>query len=408
MTLPEAMTGRALAEPVLTATVLAENPRLPLLVVGPSLGTTTGLWAPVAGLLRDRFEVLGFDLPGHGRSPAATTSYDVAGLAGAVVGLVGARQAVRGDPGATVLYAGDSLGGAVGIQRLLDAPSLVRAAAVVAGGARIGEPAGWTERAALVRAEGTRAVVDGSRQRWFAPGFVERCPEVAEPLLLALTAVDDESYALACEALAGFDVRARLDRIGVPVLAVSGAADGVTTPELGAELAAGLPHGRAAVLDGVAHLPPVEDPAAVAAVLGDFLLEHVTAAETYAAGMAVRRAVLGDEHVDGATASVDATTRDFQELITRYAWGTIWTRPGLDRRSRSMVTLTALVAHGHWQELAMHVRAALRNGLSREEVVEVLLQTAVYCSVPSANSAFRVAQQVFDELDVRTTDEEIP
>ncbi|MGI5128504.1 4-carboxymuconolactone decarboxylase [Pseudonocardia sp. CA-107938] len=114
-------------------------------------------------------------------------------------------------------------------------------------------------------------------------------------------------------------------------------------------------------------------------------------------GLAVRREVLGAEHVDAALAAADDVTTDFQELITRYAWGAIWTRPGLDRRMRSAVTLTALVAHGHWAELELHLRAALRNGLTREEIVEVLLQSAIYCGVPAANSAFRVARAVLAE-----------
>ena len=120
----------------------------------------------------------------------------------------------------------------------------------------------------------------------------------------------------------------------------------------------------------------------------------------YDDGMVVRREVLGDEHVDRATANATELTREFQELITEYAWGTIWTRPGLDRRSRSLITLTALVARGHHDELAMHLRAALRNGLTVDEIKETLLQTAIYCGVPDANTAFRIAQQVLEgELD---------
>ena len=119
----------------------------------------------------------------------------------------------------------------------------------------------------------------------------------------------------------------------------------------------------------------------------------------YEDGMRVRREVLGDAHVDRATESATEVTRDFQELITRYAWGGVWTREGLDRRSRSMVTLTALVAGRHFDELEFHLRAALRNGLTREEIVEVLIQTAVYCGVPAANSAFAVAKRVLAEPD---------
>ena len=117
----------------------------------------------------------------------------------------------------------------------------------------------------------------------------------------------------------------------------------------------------------------------------------------YDDGMEVRREVLGAEHVDRASATTSEFTREFQQLITEYAWGTVWTRPGLDRRSRSMITLTALVALGHDEELALHLRAARTNGLSVEEIKEVLLQTAIYCGVPAANTAFRIAQGVLEE-----------
>ena len=119
--------------------------------------------------------------------------------------------------------------------------------------------------------------------------------------------------------------------------------------------------------------------------------------ERYERGMGVRREVLGDAHVDAAIAGASALTADFQELITRYAWGDVWARPGLDRRTRSCITLTALVAGGHVHELALHLRAARRNGLTWEEIKEVLLQAAIYCGVPAANSAFAVAQRVQEE-----------
>jgi 4-carboxymuconolactone decarboxylase len=125
----------------------------------------------------------------------------------------------------------------------------------------------------------------------------------------------------------------------------------------------------------------------------------------YDEGMEVRREVLGTEHVDRATAGASDLTREFQELITEYAWGSIWTRPGLDRRQRSLITLTALVARGHHEELAMHLRAALRNGLTKDEIKETLLQTAIYCGVPDANTAFRVAQGVFETEQSEATDE---
>ena len=115
--------------------------------------------------------------------------------------------------------------------------------------------------------------------------------------------------------------------------------------------------------------------------------------------MAVRREVLGDAHVDRAVAATTDFTADFQRLITEYAWGTIWTRPGLDRRSRSLITLTALVARGHHEELTMHLRAARRNGLTNDEIKELLMQTAIYCGVPDANTAFRIAAEVLPDFD---------
>ena len=115
--------------------------------------------------------------------------------------------------------------------------------------------------------------------------------------------------------------------------------------------------------------------------------------------MRVRREVLGDEHVDRAVAGTTEFTADFQDLITRYAWGEVWARPGLDRKTRSAITLTALTALNHHEELAMHVRAALRNGMTANEIKEVLLQSAIYCGVPAANRAFAIAQQVLGESE---------
>lgn len=123
--------------------------------------------------------------------------------------------------------------------------------------------------------------------------------------------------------------------------------------------------------------------------------EGLTDEERYDQGMVVRREVLSDAHVDRAIANTSGLTADFQDFITRVAWGDVWSRPGLDRRSRSVAVLTALIALGHHEELAMHLRAALRNGLTVDEITEVILQAGVYCGVPAANTAFRIATEVF-------------
>ncbi|WP_443588046.1 bifunctional 3-oxoadipate enol-lactonase/4-carboxymuconolactone decarboxylase PcaDC [Agilicoccus flavus] len=399
----------------------------PLLLVGPSLGTSVEtLWAPTAALLDGRVEVIGWDLPGHGDSPAPDGPFTVADLAAGVADVL---RKLRDDRPAdvTVAYAGVSVGGATGLEVGVNHPGAADGIVVVCSGAALGTPDGWRERAAAVRADGTASMVEGSRGRWFAPGWADAHPELATALLDSLVDADDEGYAATCEALASYDVRADLGRITDPLLTINGEADQVAPPELGRAVADGVAAGRAIALPGVAHLAPSEDPAATA----DALLRFVTAlpqgwhgqaaeptpadgsepdtrAQIHEAGMAVRREVLGDAHVDRANAKIDDFTAEFQDLITRYAWGTIWTRPGLDRVTRSAITLTALIGGGHHDELAMHVRAAMRNGMTRDQLREVLLQSAIYCSVPSANSAFRIAQETLAQLDAETPEPNQP
>lgn len=392
--------------PKITGVQLSNPSAGPLLLLGNSIGTSgTALWSASAAFLGERFHVVAWDLPGHGRNTdPVSDGFSMAELAAGVMAFADRVLSDRGEPGGRLYYAGDSLGGVVGLQALLDAPDRILAAVLLCTGAKIGDAAGWWERAARVRASGTTVLVNQSVERWFAPGFLEREPQVASQLLDSLRAADAEAYALACEALADFDVRTRLREIAVPVLAVAGAEDFATPADLLAEIAHGVQRGTLQVLDGVAHLAPAEVPQEVAKLIMKHFDAEDLGRDRYAAGMRVRRAVLGDDHVDRATAATTDFTRDFQQLITEYAWGTIWTRPGLDRRSRSMITLTALVARGHHEELAMHVRAARRNGLSVDEIKEVLLQTAIYCGVPDANTAFRIAQAAL--ADQETTAEE--
>lgn len=393
-----------MSTPHLAGVELAGSPDLPLLVCGPSLGTSaTALWSPVAALLGDDFHVVAWDLPGHGVNRSVPTEDPtMADLAAGVLAFVDGVLAERGEEGGSFVHAGDSVGGAVGLQLLLDAPERVRAAAVVCSGARLGDEAMWRERADLVRHSGTPVMVEGSARRWFRPGFIEEQPELASGLLHALQDADRFGYASVCGALATFDLRDRLGEITAPVVAVAGAYD-VAAPVAGmAEVAHGVSDGRLLVLDRVAHQAPVEAPAETAAAIREvagLAGAPATVAQRVEAGMKVRREVLGDAHVDRATASATDLTREFQELITDYAWGGIWTRPGLDRRSRSMITLTALIARAHHEELAMHLRAARTNGLTDDEIKELILQTAIYCGVPDANTAFRIAQTTLADLE---------
>lgn len=374
-------------------------PGAPVLVLGGSLGSTAAMWDPQVPVLSRSLRVVRYDHRGHGGSRPAAPPTSLADLGADVVALLdhlGVRRAALG---------GVSLGGMVAMWVARHHPERVESLALVCTSARLGPPEAWRERAATVRSQGMAAIADGVLARWFTPGWAERHSDVVARLREDFLAVDPDGYAGCCEAIGAMDLLDDLARVTVPTLVVAGADDPATPPVHAEAIAARVPGARLVVVPDAAHLGSVEQPAAVTALLA----AHVSGAlggaaaadvdDAYAAGLAVRRQVLGDAHVDSALAGRTPLTTDFQDFITRFAWGGIWTRPGLDRRMRSAVTLGVLVALGHDHELGMHVRAALRNGLTREEVAEVLLQTTVYCGAPAANRAFAVLRQVLESGD---------
>ncbi|WP_105970053.1 bifunctional 3-oxoadipate enol-lactonase/4-carboxymuconolactone decarboxylase PcaDC [Streptomyces geranii] len=412
----------------------------PVLILGPSLGTTWHMWDRQIPELVKQWRVFRFDLPGHGGAPAHPSG-SVGDLAARLLATLDAVGVQRFG------YAGCALGGAIGAELALRHPERLASLALIAASPRFGTADEFRQRGVIVRTNGLDPIARTSPERWFTGGFAAAQPAITEWAVQMVRTTDPGCYIAACESLASFDVRGELARVGVPTLVLVGSDDQVTGPAEARTLVAGIPDARLAVVPGASHLVPVEQPAAVT----DLLVRHFSTAwqpaydtgtgvmaipavpvkpvltaapqltpiaeiappvpqpdaqgrpDLYDAGMKVRREVLGDAHVDRALTQADEFSGDFQEFITRYAWGEIWNRPGLDRRSRSCVTLTALVAGGHLDELAFHTRAALRNGLTPVEIKEVLLQAAVYCGVPAANSAFKVAQQVIRE---ETTPEE--
>ncbi|MFB8180224.1 3-oxoadipate enol-lactonase [Streptomyces sp. NPDC055966] len=354
----------------------------PALLLGPSLGTSYALWDAVAPELSLTHRVVRWDLPGHGGSAADLIGpgASVGDLAVLVLDLADALGVDR------FAYAGVSLGGAVGLHLALHHPDRLTSLAVLCSSAHFGGAAAWSERAERVRREGLEWLVESADARWFTPGFT------VPRLVRDHREADPRAYAACCDALAAFDLRDRLGEITVPTLLVAGREDPATPPAHLREIADAVPGAALVELPGASHLAPAQCPRAVSTALRSQLDGPP------ASGMAVRRQVLGDAHVDRAQGRQTPFTARFQDFISRYAWGEIWTDPTLSRRERSMITLTALVAHGHYDELAMHVRAARRGGLTPEEIGAVLLQTAVYCGVPAANSAFATAQRVLDEL----------
>jgi 3-oxoadipate enol-lactonase / 4-carboxymuconolactone decarboxylase len=334
----------------------------PVVMFANSLGTTLEMWDQQLPALTDRYRVLRFDHRGH------RTVHDLAKDALALLDRLEIRR---------VAYCGVSLGGAVGMTLARRAPERIERLILCATALEFGPPEQWFERAGIVLAQGMGAIAPAGMERWFSPAADADLVARFDAMLRAQPV---EAYAACCEALADYDLSGA--GFSVPTLTIAGSEDPVTPP---AKLAA-IPADRHVVIGGARHMVNAEQAEAFNAVLVPFLDEG--------AGMRVRREVLGDEHVDRATVSGDP---DFQAFITRYAWGEIWTRPGLDRRMRSAITITALVAHGHEKELAMHIRAALRNGLTPDEIKEILLHSAIYCGVPAANAAFAVARNVLGD-----------
>jgi len=243
-----------------------------------------------------------------------------------------------------------------------------------------------------VRAEGTGALLPALLGRWFTAGFLERRPDAGADVEATLAACDPEGYAGCCEAIATMDQRTQLAAITAPTLVVAGSADPVTPPATALSLHEAIAGSALTVLPAAAHLANIEQADRFNAAVLDHLLDPVVER-----GRRTRREVLGDAHVDRSAATATPFSAPFVDLITRYAWGDIWTRPGLDRKTRSCITLAMLVTLGRHEELALHVRAARRNGLSPDAIGEVLLQTAIYAGVPAANSAFAVAERVLSE-----------
>ncbi|OAH12564.1 bifunctional 3-oxoadipate enol-lactonase/4-carboxymuconolactone decarboxylase PcaDC [Streptomyces jeddahensis] len=355
----------------------------PPLILGPSLGTSTALWDDVAPELAVTHRVIRWDLPGHGGSPADLIGpgATVGDLADLVLSLAESLGIDR------FAYAGVSLGGAVGLHLAVHHPERVASLAVICSSSHFNGRAPWEERAALVRREGLETLAENAPTRWFTPGFT--VPALVED---HRTAAPD-AYAACCDALAAYDIRDELSSISAPTLLIAGREDPATPPAHLREIADAVTGSTLVELPGASHLAPAERPEAVLTAL------RAHFAGDAERGVRVRREVLGDAHVDRAQSRTTGFTARFQDFISRYAWGEIWTDPTLTRRERSLITMTALVAHGHYDELAMHVRAARRNGLTPEEIGAVLLQTAVYCGVPAANSAFAVAQRVLAEED---------
>ena len=366
----------------------------PLLLLN-SLGTDHAMWDAVMPLLMRDFRVLRMDTRGHGASDAPKGDYTLSMLAQDALAVLDAAGVARAH------VCGLSMGGMTALALAIEHPERVEKIIGANTSAQM-SPDLMRERAALVRQKGMQAVIDAVLGRFFTQGFRDRKPPLLGSTRATVLATDPEGYAACCMAIAGMKIKDKLARVKAPLLVINGAQDVSTPPaEHGERIATAVAGARSVMLDA-AHLSAVEQPEAFAGAVLAFLSgargdeDLSTARDTlFEAGLVMRRAVLGDEWVDKSLASRNALTGEFQNFITRVAWGEIWTRPGLDQRTRRLLVLAITASLSRWEEFCLHLRAGVEQGsLTLEDVKEALMQIAIYAGVPAANTGMHHAQTI--------------
>jgi 3-oxoadipate enol-lactonase/4-carboxymuconolactone decarboxylase len=356
----------------------------PVVVLSHSLGCDHGMWDAQATDLQAYFRVLRYDTRGHGASTAPAGDYTIPDLGQDVLALADALDIRR------FAFCGLSLGGMIGQWLAAHAPDRLTHLVLANTTARLSDPSAMEARRRTVIDSGMSAVADTVMARFFSPPVLASNAPLVASTRRTLLATVAAGYAGCCAAIRDMDHRALVRTLAVPTLVVSGDHD-VAMPwdDHGGYLASAIPSARAVRLPA-AHLSNLERPRSFTSALFDFL--RPAAADRREAGLRVRRAILGDDYVDRAIANTSEFTREFQQLVTELPWGTIWTRPGLDARTRRLLVLTTTAALGRWEEFRLHVRTGLTHELEPSDIKEVLLQLAVYAGIPAANAAFHIAE----------------
>ncbi len=357
----------------------------PCVVLLSSLGATFEMWEPQVPRLAGFCRVLRLDHRGHGGSPAPAGPYTIGDLGRDVVGALDSLGVER------AAFCGISLGGMVAMWVAAHHPERTTSLVLACTAPQLGPADAWVERAARARTTGTGALLDGLYERWFPAEVRKERPELRAEVASMVTSTDDEGYASCCEAIATMDLRPDLPRIQAPALVIAGAEDPVTPPATELALAQALGAGLV-VLPGAGHVANL----AATEEFTEAVVTHLVGLPAIR-GAAARRAVLGDEHVTTSMQTPDPAARALVDYLTRAGWAEVWSRPGLDRRTRSAITLACLVALGRPGELEIHVAGALRNGLSAEEVTEIVLHCAAYAGMPAAKAAMPLVLRALDD-----------
>jgi 3-oxoadipate enol-lactonase / 4-carboxymuconolactone decarboxylase len=364
-----------------------------VLVLSHSIGTDHAMWAPQVPDLLPHLQVLRYDTRGHGASEVTQGEYSIELLGRDVLGLADSLGIPK------FSFCGLSLGGAIGQWLGVNAGDRLTSLVLANTAPKFGERSNWETRIKMVREGGMAAFADMAMQRFFSPHNRSPSTMYASAVKSVFLGTDPTGYVGCCAALRDFDAREILRKIHVPTLVISGDRD-ISTPWAGngEVLAREIPNAYSLELPA-AHLSNLERPRSFLRALFEFLLPEVDEIHRPEAGLAARRATLGDEHVDRAIARTNDFNREFQDLITRYAWGTIWTRPQLDVRTRRLLALATMAALGRWEEFAVHIRAGLQHELEPPDLKELLLEIAIYAGVPAANTGFQIAQRILESTE---------
>ena len=363
----------------------------PPLILSHSIGADHAMWGQQVEALAPYFQMVRYDVRGHGASDAPKDEYSLEQLGRDALAIADAAGFHK------FAFCGLSMGGAIGQWIALHAPERLTHLILANTSSQFGPRSNWDTRIRAVHDGGMASIADMVMQRFFSPATLARDFHATDVKTVFL-GTDPAGYAGCCAALRDMDYTADLAKIQAPTLVIVSDSD-VSTPWTGhGEILAREIGGTRVVRLPGAHLSNLERPHSFTAALAEFLMPQRSPGDPLEAGFVVRRAMHGDAHVDRSMAAATEFNQDFQALITRYAWGTIWTRPGLSHRTRRLLVLAIAASMGRWEEFALHVRTGLANELEPCDLKEVLLQTAVYAGVPAGNTGFKLAKEEMDKL----------
>lgn len=365
-----------------------QNGTKEVIVLINSLGTSHTIWDEVVEHLKGSFNLLLFDKRGHGLSSTTEGKVAIDDYADDIVAIMDHLSIAK------VNMVGLSIGGLITYSMASRYPERVNKLIFSNTGAKIGSEESWNERIAQVREKGLSSMSGQIVARWLSKSYRKDNPQVEAGMVTMLDRTSDLGYVQACEAIREADFQSVLDTIGNDTLFIGGSEDVGTTADFVKEQAANIGSKHIAIIDGVGHLPCIETPKEMATTIQAFLQQDD---DLYSLGMKTRRSVLGDAHVDRAEANKTDFDKDFQEYIVKNAWGSIWSRPQLSRRERSLITLALLASLGHDEELKMHIKACEHTGASTSDIKEALLHTGIYAGVPVTNNAMKIAKSILEK-----------